>query len=231
MTFYHVYADESRQNASRFMLFGALFVPRGAAEEALLADIAALRVRLHLTAEMKWNKVSRAKQEAYREFIDVLFPHPEAAFRCLVVDTHKIDYRQHHNSDKELGFYTFYGYALSRNMDAAHRYLVFTDARSNRLPNRLSDLKDTINAYWQAKGVAGDIVRNVEPRVSKDSDLLQLVDVLLGAVGYAIEEYDTSPPKVALVEHLKACIGEDLRTHRGRGTGFNIWRFRFPDGQ
>lgn len=116
-------------------------------------------------------------------------------------------------------------------MKAAHQYLVFTDARSNRAPNRLAQLKDIINAYWQARGVAGDIVRNVEPRVSKDSDLLQLVDVLLGAVGYAIEEYDTSPPKVALVQHLAQCVGEDLRTHRGCGTGFNIWRFQFPDGQ
>ena len=48
-----------------------------------------------------------------------------------------------------------------------------------------------------------------------------MVDVLLGTAGYAIEEYETRPPKVALVEHLTAPVGEDLRTHTGRGTSFN----------
>ena len=165
----------------------------------------------------------------YQEFVDIFFAHPAAAFRCLVVDTHKIDYKTSHDNDRELGFYTFYYYALARSLDPAHRYLVFTDERNNRSPNRLSDLRANINQHWRGRGVRGNIVRNVEPRVSKESDLLQIVDVLLGAVGYDVEEYDTSPARLSLVRHIAERAGATtLREHTEAGGRFSVWRFRFP---
>jgi len=144
------------------------------------------------------------------------------------VDTHRIDYRRFHQSDPEVAFYNFYCVMLSRNLAPANRYLVFTDERSNRERNRLSDLKASINAYWNDKGVAGDIVRNVEPRISRQCDPLQVVDILLGAVGYDMEEYTTSEARVALVEHIGQKVGPPrLREHRGRGSRFSVWVFDF----
>ena len=228
MTFIHVYADESRQNAHRFMLFSALFVPRGAAENALLADIAAFRVRQSARAEMKWGKISRAMLPVYRDFIDLFFAHPAAQFRCLVVDAHQVDLRQYHDDDPETAFYNFYCLMLSRNMQIENRYLVLTDERSNRECNRLADLRDNINRYWQEKGAVNNVAVNVEPLNSKESDLLQIVDVLLGAVGYAIEEFTTSEARLELTRHIAARLGvEELRTHRGRGTNFNTWVLDF----
>ena len=228
MTFIHVYADESRQNAHRFMLLGALFVPRGGAENALLADIAAFRVRRRAWAEMKWGKVSRAMLPVYQDFVDLFFAHPAAHFRCLVVDSHQVDLRQYHNNDPETAFYNFYGLMLSRNMQRDNRYLVLTDERSNRERNRLSDLRDNINRYWQEQGASENIAVNVEPLNSKESDLLQIVDVLLGAVGYAIEEFTTSEARLELTRHIAARLGvEELRTHRGRDTNFTIWVLDF----
>jgi hypothetical protein len=72
MTFYHVYADESRQDAHRYMLYGLVFVPRGEAEETLLADLSAFRLRENLTAEMKWGKVSRACYALFHDRKQVL---------------------------------------------------------------------------------------------------------------------------------------------------------------
>jgi hypothetical protein len=144
------------------------------------------------------------------------------------VDKHKIDYRKYHESNRETGFYAFYGLALSRNMDPACRDMVFTDERNNRGANRLGDLKATINAYGREKGAPGDMVANVEPRVSKTCEQLQMVDVLLGAVGYDIEEYNTSEARLEVVAHIEKRLGcAKLREHRGRDTRFNIWRFDF----
>ena len=229
MTFIHVYADESRQNAHRYMLFGALFVPRGEAENALLADCAALRTRFDWKkGEFKWGKVSRSKLRVYQEFSDILFRHPDAAFRCLVVDTHQVDLKAYHDNNSETAFYNFYCLMLSRNMQAENQYLIFTDERSNRERNRLSDLKANINSYWRSKGALGNVAANVEPRISKENDLLQIVDVLLGAVGYAIEEFTTSEPRLSLTRHIAARLGvEELRTHRGRDTNFTIWMLDF----
>lgn len=233
MTFYHIYADESRQDAHKFMLYGLLLVPRGATEQALQEECRRLRERHHWgTGEFKWEKVSRSKLHVYKEFIDVFFAHGEAQFRCLVVNTHQIDYQAYHQGDRETAFYEFYFQALSRNLHPEHEYLVFTDNRQNRQSHRLADLKAKTNYYWITKGTRGSIVRNLEPQDSKGSDMLQFTDVLLGAVGYDWEQRAESPAKVELIQHIQERIGcPHLREHRGRDTRFNIWEFRFPSGQ
>ena len=231
MTFYHVYADESRQDAHRYMLYGLLFIPRGEQEQSLREDCDRLR-RQHLwgTGEFKWEKVSLGKMQVYKEFVDIFFHHADAEFRCLVVDTQKIDYKTYHQGDRESAFYEFYYQALSRNLRLEDEYLVFTDNRQNRQSNRLTDLKSKTNYHWLLQGAKEKLVRNVEPRDSKAEDLLQITDVLLGAVGYDIEERAESPAKVEMVRHIAARIGcHRLRDHWGQGTQFNIWKFQFPD--
>lgn len=181
------------------------------------------------TGEFKWEKVSQGKLHVYKEFVDIFFDHTEASFRCLVVDKNKIDYQAYHDNDHETAFYEFYFQAISRNLDLAHQYLGFTDSRQNRQPNRLVDLKAKINYHWLRQGATGNLVRNLEPRISKAEDLLQITDVLLGAVGYDLEERVESPAKVEMVKHIEKRIGcERLKDQRGRNTNFNIWKFQFP---
>jgi len=231
VTFYHAYADESRQDSPRFMLYGLLLIPRGGAEYALQEACIELRQKHNWgTGEFKWEKVSNAKLHVYKDFVDLFFAHSEALFRCLVVDKQKVDYKTHHQGDWETAFYEFYYQAISRNLQPEHEYLVFTDNRQNRQSNRLTDLKAQINFHWLRRGATESLVRNIEPRDSKKVDFLQITDVLLGAVGYDIEERAESPAKVEMVSHIAAQIGcNHLRDHWGRDTRFNIWRFRFPD--
>ena len=117
-------------------------------------------------------------------------------------------------------------------MDMGNRYMVFTDDRSNRRKNRLSDLKMQLNTYGLERG-NNSLVANVEPLQSKKSEELQTVDLLLGAVGYALEGYTTNTGKRSLVTHIEKQLGlpseeaTALSEHRGRGTGFNTWVFDF----
>ncbi len=106
---------------------------------------------------------------------------------------------------------------------------MFTDNRQNRQSNRLTDLKSKTNYHWLLKGATASLVRNVEPRDSKAEGLLQITDVLLGAVGYDIEERAESPAKVKIVQHIAARIGCDrLRDHWGRIRGSISGSFGFP---
>ncbi len=130
MTFYHVYADESRQQAHPFMLYGLLFVPRGEAEGELREKCTQLRQRHRWgLGEFKWEKVSQTKLEVYKEFVDIFFAHTPAEFRCLVVDKRKIDYKAYHQGNRETAFYEFYFQAISRNLKLTDEYMVFTDSR------------------------------------------------------------------------------------------------------
>lgn len=230
MTFYHVYADESRQDAHRYMLYGLVFVPRGESENALLADLSAFRMRENLTAEMKWGKVSKGMLSVYKEYADIFFSHPAAEFKCLVVDTHKIDYRAFHNNDREAAFFKFYFYAISRNLNPTHQYVVYADDRQTKQPLRWFELQAQVNYHWLQRGAKEAVVRNLSPVDSKRHDLLQLADLFIGAIGYDLDGYDTSKHRLDFTHHIAQRVGcANLGTHWGRETGFNIWKFRFPD--
>jgi len=230
VTFYHVYADESRQDAHRYMLYGMMFIPRGQAETALLAELAEFRQQEKLTAEMKWGKVSKGMLHIYKQYVDIFFHHPAAEFKCLVVDTHKINYQAFHDNDKETAFFNFYFYALSRNLDAAHEYIVYADHRQTKQPLRWFELRAQINYHWLKQGANEAVVRNLLPVDSKQHDLLQLADLFIGAIGYDLDEYNTSQHRLDFVRHVAQRVGcDNLRTHWGRRTRFNVWKFQFPE--
>lgn len=48
------------------------------------------------------------------------------------------------------------------------------------------------------------MVSNVEPRDARLYNQLQIVDVLLGAVGYVWEGYELSPAKLELIKHIES---------------------------
>ena len=225
----HVYADESRLKGERYMLIGGLWVP-APAEPALRGDIARLRIDSHLTAEFKWKKVSRAKLSAYQEMVNIFMKHCEAAFHCIVIDVTFLDYNTFSRGDAELGFYKFYFQLISRKLLSGYHYLVFTDARRNRRAYRLDVLKICTNRWWaKQQGIPEAApVRAVEARNSKQEDLIQLTDVLLGAVGYVWNGHAESPAKLNLIGHIEQQLGG---VSLGKGTPqtsrkFNIWHWQ-----
>lgn len=225
----HVYADESRLKGDRYMLIGGLWIPAHA-EGALRSDIAQLRTDRRLTAELKWTKISRAKIPAYQDLVDLFMAHCEAAFHCIVIDVTLLDYDTFSRGDDELGFYKFYFQLISRKLAPGYQYLVFTDARRNRRAYRLDVLKICTNRWWaKQQGIPEAApVRAVEARNSKQEDLIQLTDVLLGAVGYVWNGHAESPAKLNLIQHIEQRLGG---VSLGQGTSrrtpkFNIWHWQ-----
>lgn len=133
--------------------------------------------------------------------------------------------------DPELGFYKFYFLLLSRRILPRNEYHIYLDERSsNRDGRRLGDLKDCVNG-WCARNRTGGIwpVRTLEPRDSKTDDLIQLGDVILGAVGRRCNSVTGSESKDTLTAHVEARVGRPLdRGTTGDVRPFNVWRWR-PD--
>lgn len=106
-----------------------------------------------------------------------------------------------------------------------------------RKPNRWLDLHTRINYHWLThkdvtQRTSEQIARSVEPVESKTCLPMHITDVLLGAVGFAINEIGTNSGKLALVEHIQNRVGcEELKKHDGKGSRFSIWKFDFSKVQ
>lgn len=235
-----VYGDESRQTGAKYMVLGAVWLD-SAGEEALIKDCTDFRNLTGMRHQLKWTKVSDQKLNEYKKFIDIFFRHNRlhhVAFRCVVIDTHQLDHKTFNRGDEELGFYKLYYQLLLHNMRPGNRYLIMLDDRRTRKKTRLSTLKIVLNRGIRKKfNIDYDIVRNVEPRECEDLNQLQMVDILIGAIGYRLNglhlKAGAKRAKIELSQHILNGSG---RVSFGpqdapKDTWFNIWHMKLRKGR
>lgn len=233
------YCDESGQTACRYMVLGGVIVP-DTNLSTLCRKISDWRQSNAMNSELKWTKVSNQKYEEYRRLIDLFFDHAKSpmrwAFKSVVFDMWAMDYGKFHNGDRELGFYKFmYQFLLHQFGKHAktdeHRLMVYLDHRNTSY--RLADLKGILNSgARKVHGRTVDVFKSIEPIDSKACDILQLADVLMGAIGSQWNEHHLKPDarraKVDLANYIAARAGmKDLsrRTPYSR-KDFEIWPFK-----
>lgn len=227
---YNIYCDESSTTAKRYMLIGGLWVP-WYAERPIRVALQNVREEYALGSEMKWIKVSQSKLSAYKEFVDTFICAPGVSFKCIVLDTRVIDYKRYHNNDKDLGFYKFYYLVISRNLKPWHLYWLYPDNRTARRANSLQILRGAVNGYCLSRGAHQNVLQAIEPRDSKQDDLLQVADIVLGAVACEWNKDTTNSAKLELAEYIKLRTkAVSLATGQSNGK-LNIWAWNPFKGQ
>ncbi len=222
----NIYCDESRQTNHRYMVLGGLWMPADKEIEfhGLCNKFRSQEPHL-LTAFFKWGKASKSFLKYYKQFVDLFFDSRDAYFKSIIVDTHKIDYDKYHEGDKELAFYKFHFFLLSRKINPAYRYLIMLHRRNNKKPHRLECLKHRLNNYlYKMKSAKHQVVSNIEPRDSRLYNQLQLADIFIGYLGYRKEGYETSPAKLVLSKHIDSRRLGLLAKIRWRK--FDVWEWR-----
>ena len=181
---FEVYCDESRPDLlsshnpqANYMVLGSLWL-RAEDRNSYKEEIHVLRDKHRVGGEFKWQRVSPSRLSFYTDLMDFFWSKGEdLRFRCVAVDHNKVDLVHYHHSDQELGFYKFYYQMLHHWIRDFNEYVIFCDFKTNRRRDRLRVLQRCLNySNLSAKVGAVQAVR------SKEAVLLQLCDVLTGAV-------------------------------------------------
>lgn len=237
---YRVYCDESRQVGERFMTLGGLIIP-AANLPVFNASMSQFRAEQKMFAELKWQRVSNQKLTQYRRFVDYFFAlntSKQAHFHALIVDTHKVDHRVFNQGDKEIGFYKFYYQLLLHCFGKKYcddrpdaRIHLILDRRNSRYS--LEDLRTVLNNGLRSRwGIDTRPFVAIEPCDSKKSEVLQMTDILLGAVGFQKNGFDliagSRQAKKELAAHIAKGAGlADLKENTPfRLQRFTLWNFR-----
>jgi hypothetical protein len=224
LTAVNIYTDESSTRNCRYFLIGGLWIER-AMEPTIRMALRSFRSSHLMGRELKWAKVSNAKLNSYKELVSLASRNAYLRFRCIVVDTHRVDVAKYSNSDPELSFFKFYYLLLSRNMSPNETCFITTDQLLTRKSDRLVDLQNSCNNWFLKAnpGLSSPPISNLQPVDSKKEDLVQLTDVLLGAVASTFNQNVTSTAKLALANHLCQCYGVADLTQGCRKPKINIW--------
>ena len=224
------YCDESRQDYmahealgdGHYVLIGSLWLET-ADRDRIKRGIKQLRQRHNLPGEFKWTRVSPSRLNFYLELVDLFFEE-QLRFRCIVLPADQLDAITFHGGDNELMFYKFYYLMLQAWILDFNTYRFFLDMKTNRVQRRLPKLQ---SALQNSNRFAN--VEIVQALPSHEVDLLQFVDVLIGAVGYQFHGVGQSEAKQSVVAAIEAHLGHPIGPTAKGEEKFNVFRWR-PGG-
>lgn len=154
----------------------------------LQRKIRTLRDKLHFYEELKWNKVSPIKYEIIRQGFEAFFKDRSAVFSSIILKKNELGFKSHFNNDLLRVYRSFTVDLIKRNVGSGDNQICTIMADDYFYPDGI-DLelatRGILNDHYKKVVVAGFLQIN-----SKSSDLLQLTDLLLGAVLYDLKIQD-----------------------------------------
>jgi len=208
-----IYCDESchlRHNNSNIMLLGAITCPSGKRHD-IFSDIRKIKKSYDLNTkfEIKWTKVSESKIEFYEELIKYFINKEDLRFRALIVPDKNIVNQE--LQDWDTFYYKMYYYLLRNLINPRCSYNIFIDIKDTKGAEKRKKLFDILNKISSEINYSKNlIVKNLQAIRSEEVELLQLTDLIMGAVCYANRNLDTNKGKVKIIKTLKDLTGYPL---------------------
>lgn len=185
MKMYNVYCDESchlENDRQPIMALGAIWCPKSECRR-LSKEMAAIKDKHNAKGELKWTKVSASRQDFYLDLVNWFFREPALNFRALIVLNKRLLNHETFNQNSHDNFYyKSYFSLLSKILSPVDKYDIYLDIKDTRSRLKNTHLKKILcnNMYDFTQQMIGK-VQNVH---SHESHLVQLVDLLLGALTY-----------------------------------------------
>ena len=228
---YNVYCDESchlNVNNSKYMLIGAVYCPKFKTKK-INEYIEHLKQNYNLSykIELKWNKVDKKTEKLYMDIINYFFNNDDLKFRVIVIDKTKLNHKKYNQTENE-----FYHKAYYEML----KYIIIPGNSYNIYP----DIKDS-NSYYshqimlkylriKMSDINKKTIKKVQPIKSYESPILQINDILIGALSYYYRNLSENSVKVNIVNEISKLYQNsfDISSYYNNSK-FNIFIWRAKD--
>lgn len=216
MDTFNIYCDESchlENDGINVMVLGAVWCPKSKISE-VNNRIRQIKTRngVQNQSEIKWTKVSPQKEQLYQDIIDYFFDDDDLHFRCLIVpDKTALDNKKY-NQTYDDWYYKMYFNLLKVIISPNDNYEIYIDIKDTNSYKKTQKLHEVCcNSVYD---FSGKIIKRVQPIRSHEVQIMQIVDVLIGAVAYQNRnfppEFKKSVAKENLIMKIKNRSGYQL---------------------
>lgn len=180
-------------------------------------------------SEVKWTKVGPVKKQLYIDLVNYFFDDDDLNFRVLIVPDKTILNHEKYNQTHDTWYYKMYFEMLKAVFSKDYQYNVFVDIKDSHSAERVCRLHDVCcNSIYD---FAHETVRMIQPIRSHEVQIMQLADILLGAITYEnrifAETAGKSETKASIIRLIKQRSGYTLtKTTYLRENKFNIFVWR-----
>jgi hypothetical protein len=206
----NVYCDESchlENDGQKTMVLGAVWCPLAKTREIAIR-LRAIKQKHSLAPsfEAKWTKVSPGKVSLYLDLVDYFFDDDDLHFRALIVsDKSRLCHDAYPSQDHDGWYYKMYFDMLKVMIRPDARYRVYLDIKDTRGAQKVIKLHDVLcnNIYDFSR----EVIERLQLVHSHEVELLQLADLLIGAVSYINRGLNGNGGKTALVDRIRQRSG------------------------
>lgn len=210
---YNIYCDESchlEKDQIPVMVLGAVWCPLSRCPE-VSKRLRALKSEHGLSPdfELKWVKVSPAKLAFYEAVIDEFFMSEYLQFRAVVIpDKSKLNHIAFNQSHDEF-YYKMWFVLLKQLFVPGFSYRIYIDIKDTHGAAKVKKLEKVLrNANYDFDREMIEWVQQVR---SHEVEILQLTDLLIGALAYVHRGLQTSTAKLALINRMRSHSGLGLK--------------------
>ena len=215
----HLRVTENNKDEQQIMAIGGITC-RSRDLKKINLKIRELRIKHNMfKSEVKWTKVSKGKLEFYKELINLFFTSKELEFRIILKDKREIYYDIY---DHDEIYYIMYYYLLREMISINDKNSIYIDKKDTNGGKRIDKLKECL--CNQKLDFDQKLIDKIQIVNSRDCELLQMADILIGAITYVNRKKDSSEAKIEIVNYIKNKSGLTLtRTVPSSNRKFNIF--------
>jgi hypothetical protein len=159
--------------------------------------------------EAKWVKVSPAKVGLYLDLIDYFFDDDDLHFRGVLIPDKRLLRHEAYGQDHDTWYYKMFFRMLEPIIDPEASYRIYIDIKDTRSEEKRSTLESVLRN--SRRDFRGQVIDRVQQIRSHESEVLQLADLLIGAIAYCSRGLRSSTAKLAIVERIRQRSGKTLQ--------------------
>ena len=226
----NLYCDESchlESDGESVMLIGGISCP-DYVRNIVYKEIKEIKRKHGISSrsEIKWRKVSNSKITFYEDLVNYFFDNEHLNFRVVIIDKNKLNHKKYNQTHDDF-YYKQYFY-LVRKFLFEDDVNVFIDIKDTNSILKVNKLKNILENWKQSP----KHIKNIQQIRSHENSIMQLADLLIGAVAYKNRSFESSLARIRLSNLISNRAKHELTTNtKYNAIKFNIFKMELSDEQ
>ncbi|MBT4399215.1 MAG: DUF3800 domain-containing protein [Bacteroidetes bacterium] len=199
---FNFYCDESthlQNDGMPFFILSYVSCPYKDLKTHKIA-IKGIREKHSYKGEFKWSKISSKKELFFQDIINYFFSS-SLTFRAIIIDKSSINIDLSDNSYEDFYFRMYYQ-LIHHKLDLENKYNIYFDIKDTRSYIKLDKLHEIL--HWNAS------IRSFQFIHSYESSIMQITDLIMGAVNYKLRGLNKVQSKLNLISQIEENCGFSL---------------------